>query len=395
MKGILICTADLIKKHLKHNIVLIIQITVTIMIFVGFIGRVQYILSTQVVANTFNDSNALYYYPFTFLDSEFKTKDIIYQNNLKVQNVGEADYLLVNCNDQLLSIVGYNDTLLDYANLKIETGKWFDKNVDKNAIPLISTTDEYHVNDHISIKDREGKNHDAVIIGTINKDEYVLSFNKTASKSIISIDFFVSKPYSDFIAPYNSERYPSLSEQFDMFLEMEVPKTTLGKIIVYDNKEDAEAIEKELEKYGAVVDIKQMITNYKKDIKFNILINGIILAVFAILTATGIGGINGLQSRLDRRNYIIYYILGMNQKQCALTELFRSFFVVAFGFIIAVILYSSEAVRNFLYSSEVMISPLNFILAFVFILLICCIVSMKYVIDLGKSSLIERYKNQD
>lgn len=395
MKGILICTSDLIKKHIKHNIVLMIHIAVTIIIFVGFIGRVQYILSTQDVANTFSDINALYYYPFTFLSSEFKTKDVIQQNNLKVKNVGEADYMMVNCNEQLLSIVGYNDTLLNYAHLKISDGKWFDKNVDKNAIPLISTTDKYLVNDHVEIKDRNGQSHDAVIIGTIDKNEYVLSFNKTASKSIISADFFVSKPYAYFIAPYNSEIYPSLSEEYDMFVEMEVPKTTLGKIITYDSKEDAEIIEKEFAKYGAVVDIKQMITNYKKDIKFNILINGIILAVFAILTATGIGGINGLQSRLDRRNYIIYYILGMNQKQCALTELLRSFFVVALGFNIALILYMFESVRNFLYSSEIIISPLNFLLAFVFILLICCIVSMKYVIDLGKGSLIERYKNQD
>lgn len=395
MKGILICTADLIKKHFKHSIVLIIQIAVTVMIFVGFIGKVQYIRSTKDVANTFNKDNVIYYYPFTFLDSEFKTEDVIKQNNLNVKSVGEADYMMINCDDQLLPIVGYNDTLLEYANLEIASGKWFNDSVDKNVIPLISTTDQYKLNDHITIKDRAGESHDAVVIGTIDKDGYVLGFNRSASKSIISAEFFVSKPYSYFIAPYNSEIYSSLSEQYDMFVEMGMPKMTLGKIITYDSKEDAEAIEKEFDKYGSVADIKLMITNYKKDIKFNILINGIILAVFAILTATGIGGINGLQSRLDRRNYIVYYILGMNQKQCAMTELLRSLFVVALGFITAVILYTFESVRNFLYSSEMIISPLNFILALVFLLLICCFVSMKYVIDLGKGSLIERYKNQD
>lgn len=395
MKGILICTADLIKRNFKHNIILILQIAITVIIFIGFIGRVQYILSTKTVANTFSKSNALYYYPFSFTNSELTMEHIIQENDLKIQNIGEANYILVNCDEELLSVVGYNDTLIDFADLKLSSGRWFDEKIDRTTIPLISTTNDYSVNDKIIIKDRFGESHDAIVIGNIDPDAYVLAFNKSASKSIISIDFFVSKPYSHFIAPYNSELFSSLSEQFDMISELEMPKTTLGKIIFYNKTDDIESIAKGLEKYGTIADIDQMIINYKKDVKFNLLINGIILAVFAILTATGIGGINGLQSRLDRRNYIIYYMLGMNQKQCALTELLRSFSIVTLGFICAIFLYLIPAIKEFLYSSEIIINTLNFLLAFIFILLTCCVVSLKYVVDLGKGSLIERYKNQN
>lgn len=395
MKGILICSADLIKRHFKQNIILMIQIALTVMIFVGFIGRIQYIFSTKDIANTFSNSKALYYYPFSFTDSEQKAEDIIQKNDLNVSMVGEAEYILVNCNDELLPIVGYNDTLSDYANLKLSSGRWFDEQMDGEIIPLISTTDKYLVNDRITVKDRLGKSFEAIVIGTIDKDGYVLAFNKSASRSVISIDFFVSKPYSYFIAPYNSEIYSSLSDQFDMLLEMEVPRPTLGKIITYENNEDVKAIEKAFAKYGTTVDIDRMVENYRKDIRFNLWINGIILAVFAILTATGIGGINGIQSRLDRRNYIVYYILGMSRKQCAMTELIRSFSVVTLGFIVAVLLYLFKFVREFLYSSEMIINIRSFLSAFAFLLLICCFVSIKYVIDLGKGSLIERYKNQD
>lgn len=395
MKGILICSADLIKRHFKQNIILMIQIALTVMIFVGFIGRIQYIFSTKDIANTFSNSKALYYYPFSFTDSEQKAEDIIQKKDLNVSMVGEAEYILVNCNDELLPIVGYNDTLSDYANLKLSSGRWFDEQMDGEIIPLISTTDKYLVNDRITVKDRLGKSFEAIVIGTIDKDGYVLAFNKSASRSVISIDFFVSKPYSYFIAPYNSEIYSSLSDQFDMLLEMEVPRPTLGKIITYENNEDVKAIEKAFAKYGTTVDIDRMVENYRKDIRFNLLINGIILAVFAILTATGIGGINGIQSRLDRRNYIVYYILGMSRKQCAMTELIRSFSVVTLGFIVAVFLYLFKFVREFLYSSEMIINIRSFLSAFAFLLLICCFVSIKYVIDLGKGSLIERYKNQD
>ena len=395
MKGVIICTADLIKKNFKHSITLIIQIAVTVIILIGFLGRVQYILSTKNIASTFNNSKAIYYYPFMFLDSEMTAKDIIKENDLDVKMVGEADYMLITCNDQLRPVVGYNDTLLECVDLKLSSGKWFDEQVDKNTIPLISTNQNYSLNDSVTFKDRAGKEHKAVVIGTIDPDEYVLSFNQSGSKSVISIDLFVSKPYADFIAPYDSEKFSSLSKDFDMFLEMGMPKTSLGKVIFYDKADDIEAIEKVFSKYGTTADIDLMIKNYKKDIRFNLLINGIVLAVFIILTATGIGGINGLQSRLDRRNYIIYYMLGMNSKKCALTELLRSFAIVTIGFMLALLLYSTSFVRENIFFSEIVTVPWHFLFAFVLIILICCIVSLKYVIDLGRGSLIERYKNQD
>lgn len=395
MRGIFICAADLLKRNFKQNIVLILQIAVTIIIFLGFTGTVRYIQSSQKVANTFSNSNALYYYPFSFTDNSLTGEKIMQESGLQSHPVGEADYLLVNCNDQMLTVAGYNDTLIEYADLELSSGKWFDEVTDTAAIPLIATTKNYSVNDRIVMMDRNGESHDAIVIGTISDDGYMLSFNKSASPSIVSIDFFASKPYSDFIAPLNSETHASLSEGYDMFLEMEIPKMSLGKVIFYEREEDIPSITAAFEQYGTIVNVDQMVSNYKEDNQFHLLINGIVLAVFAMLTATGIGGINGLQSRLDRRNYIIYYMLGMNRIQCALTELLRSCSVAAFGFLLSVVIYSLPFVKEMIFSSEMIIDIRNFLAAFVFLLLICCVVSLKYVLDLGKGSLMERYKNQN
>ena len=43
MKRIVICTYDLLKRHLKINILFSIQIIITLFILTGFIGEVQYL----------------------------------------------------------------------------------------------------------------------------------------------------------------------------------------------------------------------------------------------------------------------------------------------------------------------------------------------------------------
>lgn len=395
MKGIIICTADLIKKHIKQNIVLMIQIAVTILIFLGFIGKLQYISSKSDIAETFNSSKALYYTPFSFTSQDITAEKIIEDNSLDILEIGCVNHMYISSNDNLYLCLGYSDAIIERCNLKLSSGKWFDEYDKTDAIPIISLNNSFSLNDTLMLEDNNGKKYEAVVIGSISPDDYVIEFNHSGSKNVMSIEFFAQKPQSAFIVPYNSKKLPTVTDDFDYKRLIDDSPGFVGELLFCKEKSDNVTIEKAFSEYGEITDIDQMIENYKRDIKFDFISNGIILLVFTLLTAAGIGGINGMQSRLDRKNYIIYYMLGMNKKECAAIEFLRTFSIAAVGFFIALFLYNIPSIRKMLYSNEIIINISTFVLSFIYIILIFCIVSMKYVIDLGKGSLIDHYKNQE
>ena len=395
MKGIIICTADLIKKHIKQNIVLMIQIAVTILIFLGFIGKLQYISSKSGIAETFNSSKALYYTPFSFTSQDISAEKIIKDNSLNDLEIGCVNHMVIKSNDNLYLCLGYNDAIIERCNLKLSSGKWFNEYDNTGTIPIISLNNSFSLNDTITLEDNNEKKYEAVVIGSISPDDYVIEFNHSGSKNVVSIEFFAQKSQAAFIVPYNSKKLPTVTDDFDHKHLIDDSPGFVGELLFCKEKSDNVTIEKAFSEYGEITDIDQMIENYKRDVKFDFISNGIILFVFTLLTAAGIGGINGMQSRLDRRNYIIYYMLGANKKECAAIEFLRMFSIATTGFFIAIFLYNISSIRNLLYSSEIMINISTFCLSFIYIIFIFCIVSMKYVIDLGKGSLIDHYKNQE
>lgn len=395
MKGIIVCTADLIRKHFKQNIVLMIQIAVTILILLGFIGKIQYISSTSDIVNTFNSSNALYYAPFSFSPEDMTAERIIEENDLDVFEVGCVNHMLIDCNDEMLLCLGYSDAIIDRSRIKVDSGKWFDEYESKDIIPIVALNDRYSINDRIILEDFDEKEHEAIVIGKVSSDDYVVEFNSGGSESVISVESFAVKPTAAFIIPYNSQKLPGVSDDFDLKSSLGIPRGFAGELLFPGSKESYMTIEKAFSEYGTITDLDKMVSNNKRDIKFDLITNGVVLLVFTILTAAGIGGINGMQSRLDRRNYIIYYMMGMNKKQCAVVEMMRSFSIVFAGFVIALFLYNLSVIREMLYSADLLINRSTFAFSFIYIIFVSSLVSLKYVVDLGKGSLIDHYKNQE
>lgn len=398
MKGIIICTFDLLLKHFKHNLILIFQLIITFLILLGFIGKVQYILITENITHTFDSSNAYYYYPYSFTSEEFSAEKILSDNNISDVNVGTVYYMLVECDQSEKIAVCYNDTIISHTRIDLSTGKWFDKidYTDKNTIPIIAVGDAYNINDKITFTDINGQKTNAKIIGTINKDENILTFDSGATASVSSLEFFISKPYCDFIVPFNSTTIPSLSENYDMGKKYGACVESNGEVIIPKNNASNINFENIFKMYGTIVSLDEMTQNYIEDTNSELLVNGVILVVFILLTAAGIGGINGMQSRLNQRNYIIYYMLGMNRHNCALTELFRSNIIVLLGFLASVSIYSFEKIRYMLYPIDgVFINWFTFTFAYLTISLVSCIISLKYVLKLGQGDLIEYYKNRE
>ena len=396
MKGIIICTWHLFLKHFKYNLILIIQICITFLIFLGFMGRVQYILNSKNVTDTFRDCKAYYYFPYTFTGQEYCAKKILTINNIKNTNVGTVYYMIADCNGEDIPVICYNETIINYANIK-HIGRWLDEYSNKEKIvPVIAVGDKYQLDEKLVFKDKNNEDTNAIVIGIIEEDENILTFDTGADQSISSIDFFVSKPCCELIVPFECTKISSLSEKHDVGKAYGVAIESHGEIIIPESDISDTELKKIFEWYGSIVDIKAMIHNYKENIHFDIIANGVVLAVFLVLTIAGVGGINGMQSRLNKKNYVIYYMIGMCRRSCAITEFLRSSLVVIAGILLSSSIFLFDSVRNMLYSNNnVLINWRTILCAFFTLELISCIISIPYILALGKGSIIKNYKSRE
>ena len=362
MKGILICAADLFKRHLRQNLLLIFMITATLTVFSGFLGKLQYIMRSSGIADTFHDCEAYYYFPYSFTSTSNHAEKILAESGIKQIRCSNYAQVLVRTGRSYATALGYDDTLIDYVNIKLSDGIWFSEYTG-SEIPLVGLDTLYHTGQQLELTDNAGMGHQAVVIGTVSPDTYILTFERSSNPEIASLNFFVSVPHMNFIAPYDSSRFPHLDDSFDLSREITGNAVRTGQILLPDTASDYETLRKIFRDYGSLSNLRDMLTNYRAEIRFDLLINGIVLGMFALMTAAGIGGINGIQSRLNRRNYIIYYML--------------------------------TPLSEVLQSPDLYINAGTFAGAFLFIIAVCCSVSMKYVLDLGKGSLITHYKNQE
>lgn len=394
MKGILICTASLFKRHFRQNLLLILQIMATLTVLTGFLGKLQYITHSSGIADTFHDREAYYYSPYSFTASSDHPQKILSEHGIDHIRCSNYTQILVRTDTDYVLSIGYDDTLIDYVNVKLSDGIWFSEYTG-TEIPLIGLDTLYHTGQHIELKDTANTAHDAVIIGTVSPSSYILTFDQSSNPEDASLDSFVSVFRADFIAPYCSSSLPHLDNSFDAGSEIIGNTPQSGQILLPESETDYETLRDVFRDYGLVADIRNMLVNYRKEIRFDLLINGILLGIFALMTVAGIGGINGIQSRLNRRNYIIYYMLGMQRKSCAITELLRTLAVVFSAFVLFFVLYLLTPFRALLQSPDLFINAGTFIVACLFMIIVSCTVSLKYVLDLGKGSLITHYKNQE
>lgn len=394
MKGILVCVFVLLKKHLKQNIYIFLQIVITLFVFLGFIARLQSIKASADIVNTFNKCDAYYFFPYRFVTDNNIVNKVLDNNDIHNVDVGKIYHIGVQTDNTTLGALGYDDTIIKFANIKLTQGIWFDMYNDSEYIPVISVGEVYKVNDIVLLKSENGDSCSAKIIGSISKYEHILSFDQCGSPSISNLSFFSSYPTTDLIIPYKSKQVKGLPDEFNI-AENNGGTIVNGQILIPKDKFNGEVINEVFKNYGIICNVTNMAYNYTRDIRFDLTINGIVLLVFTLLTATGLGGNNGLQSRLNHKNYMVYYMLGLKRWKCLLVEILKSLSVVIAGFIAVVLLYLLTPLKNFLISDDLLINWLTFLLALIFVLVICCVASLTYVIKLGKGSLISNYKNKE
>ena len=193
----------------------------------------------------------------------------------------------------------------------------------------------------------------------------------------------------------NKEVEYSINDEFDLSKVYNAPSERTGQIIISDKVLDYSYLYEIFHTFGSIANIKSMADTYNKNNKSNLIISGVVLLVFSILTVTGIGGINGVQNRINRKYFVIWYMLGTKTRDCAFIELLRVLAISLFSFIIYICIYYFTPLRENMNISSVYIDGFTFFTAFLFIIILCSITSMDYVIKLGKGNIISAYKNQN
>ena len=396
MKKTLICTFSLLKRHIKINALMILQIIVTLYILTGFTGQIQYLYKASGITGAFSDCEALYFFPYSNNDPKDTVVNVLKENDINDVSVGEALDIDININGRTELVTAYNSVTLEYAAIELKTGKWITEYKNTDAIPVVSADPEYCTGDRFKITDKSGVEHDAFVCGQISNDSYILSFTQSGSPSVSELSFFVSHPDRPFIVPYCCDDICSVTDEFDMFPVDNGPLSSgYGKLVLPGSIADKEQISSLIKMYGTVTDIRVMAENYDKFNRNDLMITGIILFMFSVLTITGIGGVNGLQSRINKRYYVIWYMTGLKTGECALIEFCRVAVLAVSSFICYFVIYYFTPLKEVMDMDGIVINAFTFLISFVFILLLFCITSLGYVIKLGRGNIMLNYKNQD
>lgn len=385
------CSYSIIKKNIKMYIILILQIVIINFVFIGLIGKLQFLSSSNALSKAFCDSNAFYFSPYMFIDENTcDMEKLLFDETDEKIEIGKIFNLALSFDNNISYAYGYNQAILNFADINMKTGEWFDFNYNYKYLPVIGIGDEYSIGNIIEFENPDnGYKQKAQIIGTIDEKEYIIKFNKNGSESIASIGYFVSPPAENykFIFPYDCDDFISLNNL--------IPIKSMpfeNQIIILSQKTNTDFVKNILKHYGTSVDIQQMNKNFKNENKDHFITNGIVFIVFFLLAIASIGGTNGIQSILNQKRFIIYYILGLTKIKCAFIEAMRSFFIIISSFSITILLYYLIPTSSIYSVDEFKINVITFVYIFIFILILYCVTSVFYVIKLGNKNLIESYK---
>lgn len=392
MNRVLILTVRMINKDRWSYVLLIFELVLTSIIFLPFVGKLQAEMATKNIINVFNDRNACYFNPYEFFDVEKNNiKKILQKDGCSDLEVGEiSDISLEMSNGKELSAYGYNDTIIDFVRLSLSQGSWFEKQEKDDCIPIISIDPKLKMNDIVEFAGSDDTSKvKGKVIGVMSREEYVMTFNSSGNNDFSKLSDFVSSPEADIIVPYQCKNYKSFTEK-----NIEEGSYQPGKILMTKKEKSLDKIIKICHQYGSISKINKMKENYQKDKRDFYISNGIVLAVFSLLSLAGIGGFNGIQSMLHERMFTIYYMLGLSKRRCMLMEGLRTFLLLIVSFGSVLILFYLLKFNRLFNADEYRMNGITFSIVFLFLCLICFVSSVGYVEKLARKNLIEVYKKK-
>lgn len=316
-------------KQRKVSLILLMgEIIISSLLFVGILGELVYLWKSADIANTFKNTNSYYFTPFTYYSPDFQLHECLDNAQKDAVKIGEVrDLFLKLKSGEYVAVLAYNPLILSNINIEMESGMWItseDNSV--SPIQLVAIGNRYQVGNEITFSNGV----QGYVIGTIREDSYLIRMMNSASNGKASLGSFVSQATDiDFIIPY--------SDQCQYFEEDEILHHS--KVIEITDSTMENEIVDTLKKYGNISSIYEMEQNFKQNNREYFIVNGILLFVFSFLTIVGIFGTNGIWYIKNQKNYTIYYMLGLSNQKCRILEAINTFLVIGLSYFVFLVLY--------------------------------------------------------
>ena len=380
---LLLIAGNLAKKRKWSLLFLMIEIILSSIVLLSLIGELLFLENSSQIAKTFEGTDSYYFTKRIYYTPDFRIEDYLDEKIKAGVHIGNIHTVRFDTEEQkYISGLAYSDVILDKINIEMLEGEWITDS-ECEGIPLVAVGGNYCVGEEITIS--EGNK--GTIVGIIEEDSYCVTFMASGSSGYASLSNFISTVSGiDFIMPYTDSKYWKTE---DVLFESDMAQES--QIICVQDASVREELINTLKQYGDISSIEEMEQKYLNDIREFYIVNGIVLAIFSVLTIVGISGMNGIQSIENERQYTILYIIGLDKRKCMLIEAMNTFTVIGVSYVVVLFLYKTMA--SWILPSGVQ-SIDSWILGvlFLYLIIIYFITSISFIRKAGKQNIMELYK---
>lgn len=366
-----------------NNLLIIIQVFISIIIINLLIGTIQQFTYILNVTDNSKLINSLYFAELPRIISARNDSNILADNRIsqikEVNAVGKSLYAygIVPKIKDTVNIYIYSDILINSLNIPLIEGHWFKSEGKSDVIPIIISKEInkiYKMGEIISISliDQNTKldNIKFKIIGIFDNSNSMLRLG--ACGDLLGLN-----------AVFEKNKYFVILPEFNNIKDFK-PFDDYGRILFLNNY--SETIQKSifngLKDIGYINKMADMRDNYKNDISDQLLQQFVLCLIVFILTLTGIGGNNILMQIFKEREYAIYFMCGMEWQKCVLITCLNNMLTLL---IPASIAYFIIAKSNWSLLDQIIISNNNIIASILLIFTIFIITSIQPLYTLYKT----------
>jgi hypothetical protein len=287
----------------------------------------------------------------------------------------------------------YDDLWIEKYQPEMKEGRWLTNSVDSNQIEVVVSENDYDVNvgDTITFTAYnypDGVTFTAKVVGIFEDNSKVMGINVYDYNEGNNMNF------NNLYYPFNHEienqiailasysAINSITADFDLEFETDyvVQPIISNLIITYPDDESDEQIEADKQKilqygYANTVSLEEMKSNSRDYImeKANMFIPIIIILILLVIIS--VISSSSLVARKNLNNYAVYYVCGLQWKNCLLVSLFNSLITIIFSTVIAILFLISIPYTSF--ADNIRIIWSNYIvISFIALIVIQLFISM-------------------
>lgn len=324
----LLIAMKFVKKQIVLNLIIVMEVLLSIVMLSELYVYVSDRIDNQRAAYELLNSKLFVVEAFEYehsRENELMEKLIEEPN---ISKVGKADVLSCAIGEQEFYLGIYNEDLIDMYGPLMSEGSWFSRDMDTlQGVPgVVSADTGLSTGDRVEVFVEPNAVIDMQVIGVLaTPTQYLLPTGMSDS-----IDALISQQP---VVLLNGATVPCLAQG--------AANNSFGTnaLFVLTDLSKEQLIEK-YNQYGYIQSINQMVERFVADSNELMICESFLLALFCVLAAIVILATEVMHYMSCRKKYTIYYLLGMQWKECVKIELIRHVLLIAIILILSILLDS-------------------------------------------------------